>query len=320
MAGVSAAFPYKRFADADIRTICAKSNLFYTYTPGSAKSEARVAVTAPCRMALADSGAYYFIHKFRAQRVSEQALAKSDPDGYVDGYIRWMQRLWNHVDYFFEFDLQELLPYEKIKAWRKRFRDAGVDSKLVLVHHRNNTLTEFDEILDTSASRYVAISKMNKATDYAQYIRRAFDRGVLVHGLGMTRTEITQNHPFYSVDSVTWINLRRFGSVSVCSEDSAMTITTLSRRQKARPAMRTVCRRVREASKAGYNAAVIVDRHAVPKEYYTAVRDEGLRIAMAQTLEYERRTTALWQARGIDWTPIEQRVLPAAVLGRTDSL
>jgi len=192
----------------DVYNLLADSNHFYCYNNKKACTEAVKIV--PGRIRICDSGAYFYIHKHRAEEVKFKELGV-DSGKFVVNYIKWIQRNWDSFDYFVEFDLQELLPYEMIVRWRKLFDRAQISEKMIYVMHKDNTMDEWKEMVDSAESRYCGISKLHPWMSYTRYIKYAYDNQCKVHGFAMTRPAQTLEYPFYSVDSATWYAVALFG-------------------------------------------------------------------------------------------------------------
>lgn len=159
---------------------------------------------------LLDSGAFTFM---------QGKGGKPDFDGYVARYADFINR--NHVDKYFELDIDSVVGYEKVKQIRAKLeRLTGKQS--IPVWHRSRGKDEY--IGHCKDYPYVAIGGLvdgAKKGEYARqfwkyfpwFINTAHENGAKIHALGFTSLEGIRQYHFDSVDSTAWTTGNRFGYV-----------------------------------------------------------------------------------------------------------
>lgn len=136
-------------------------------------------------------------------------------DEYVERYCDFINR--NHIDLFFELDIDKLIGYDKVKRLRTRIEQA-TGKQPIPVWHKSRGIDEFYRMCDEYP--YVAIggivSREIKPKEYRAFphmIREAHKRGAKIHGLGFTNLRGMEIYHFDSVDSTSWTTGNRFGSI-----------------------------------------------------------------------------------------------------------
>lgn len=152
-----------------------------------------------------DSGAFTF----------RMNCKDADWNDYVDRYIAYVKK--NKVKLYFEFDIDNVIGYEKVLVLRKRLeREVGWPS--IPVWHFPRGKDEFLRMCDEYD--YVAMGGLGTPEfprDMYKYfpwfIKEAHKRGAKIHGLGFTNMEGLRKYHFDSVDSSSWTSGNRFGYV-----------------------------------------------------------------------------------------------------------
>ena len=137
---------------------------------------------------LLDSGAFTFM----------QGNGESTNwDEYIERYANFINR--NHVEKFFELDIDSVVGYDKVKEFRKKLEQL-TGRQSIPVWHLSRGFDEYKRMCDEY--KYVAIggivSGEIKSTKYSAFpalISEAHRRGAKIHGLGFTALEWLKTHP-----------------------------------------------------------------------------------------------------------------------------
>lgn len=145
---------------------------------------------------LVDSGAHSF-----------QKGIKVQWDKYVDDYCAFIKDFDRpHILGYFELDIDSIVGYEKVLAYRKKLM--RVSDKIIPVWHKNRGIAEYHNMCKAFSGKIVAISGF-KNEDIADdqfmgFLKVAKKHGCKLHCLGMTRRKILDKVPFDYVDSSSW--------------------------------------------------------------------------------------------------------------------
>lgn len=157
-----------------------------------------------------DSGAFTFCGTggFKADKFND----------YLERYADFINQ--NHVDKFFELDVDSITGYEKVLEYRKRL-ERLTGKQPIPVWHISRGKEEFirhcDEFPYIALGGYVAAIKASDPKQkayvkaYPWFINEAHKRGKKIHGLGFTSLEGLKKYHFDSVDSTAWTTGNRFG-------------------------------------------------------------------------------------------------------------
>lgn len=151
------------------------------------------------KMFLLDSGAFTFMNCKNK---------KTDFDAYVDGYIKFIND-WD-VKYFFEMDLDALMPYSEVLKLRERI-ESGTGKRCIPVWHKSRGREEWTKMCqeyDIVAIGGIA-SKEIKPAEYGmvyEMCEEAKKYNCIVHGLGFLRLKLINEDkcPFDMVDGSGW--------------------------------------------------------------------------------------------------------------------
>lgn len=156
---------------------------------------------------LLDSGAFTFMMGSHGKQIIWE--------DYVERYADFINR--NHIQKFFELDIDSLVGYEQVKALRSRL-ESLTGKQPIPVWHKSRGKDEFLRMAD--AYPYVAlggiVSKEWSREEYKffpWFISQAHKRGAKIHGLGFTQLEGLKKYHFDSVDSTAWTTGNRFGYI-----------------------------------------------------------------------------------------------------------
>lgn len=170
-----------------------------------------------------DSGAHTFFAENHDLGLSVASLkkktkTKETPDEYMEKYIEWLKINIDHLDYFAELDIGEIVGQEKVLMWRDWLKKENLYKKCVTVFHPNvMTDEDYTSMLLDSESKYIALEGDRDNRDrlpYNKYLLEAYDMGIKVHGFAMTKAEVFLRYGFYSVDSTSWKSGTMYGTLS----------------------------------------------------------------------------------------------------------
>lgn len=155
---------------------------------------------------LLDSGAFTFI---------SNAKTHLDFNQYLEKYADFINR--NHIDKFFELDIDSVVGYEKVKELRKTLEKL-TGKQCIPVWHKSRGKDEFLRMCDEYP--YVALGgivsgeiKPEEYKYFPWFIQQAHSRGAKIHGLGFTQLKGLPKYHFDSVDSTAWTTGNRFGFI-----------------------------------------------------------------------------------------------------------
>ena len=147
---------------------------------------------------------------------------------HLSKYLRWVERNKRFIFAIASFDFENLVGAEIVDRWNKEYFEpfmlrTGIP--VCFVWHQNSYQT-----WEYYCKRYpyVGFSSVNTegvAIDLAEYrekLRTAERNGSLVHGFGMTRTNMLTELPFYTSDSTTWLVGLQYGEINYWTSSNKM--------------------------------------------------------------------------------------------------
>ena len=166
-----------------------------------------------CESFILDSGAFSMIMLERNGKKQNVDLEK-----YIAEYIAFIKK-WK-IKRYIELDIDSVIGYDKVKEIRNKLeKETGVKSMPVF-HNKYRTKKDLDEIIKNYD--YICISNYNlKKTgtntikNIKNFVLYCNSKGIKVHGLALTGKKITEEVPFYSVDSSSHTKTVRFGGYSI---------------------------------------------------------------------------------------------------------
>lgn len=230
-------------------------------------------------------GAYGLFDNVSYQKDTAKRASLKEIEEYFEKYIDWVRVWYDKIGYYAELDLQEIVGMARVMEWRKRLIKAGLGSKLITCVHYGDTWQDFKWMLDNTPSRYVATQgiRQGKANiDHKKFIREAYQERVRIHGFAMTKREVMEGLPFYSVDSSSWLSVYKFGTIFKFDGSKIRRIAN-NPQSKSR------------LMKHGVGLENL--GHARSKEETR----QKLINAEYEWREYEKYLVRLWEARGICW-------------------
>lgn len=156
---------------------------------------------------LLDSGAFTFMQSVKSH---------VNWDEYIEQYADFINQ--NHVQKYFELDIDSVVGYEKVIKYRKRL-ERLTNKQVIPVWHTNRGQEGFIKMCEEYP--YVAIGGLvgTGSTEYARkywkafpwFIQTAHKNNVKIHALGFTSLDGIKKYHFDSVDSTAWTTGNRFG-------------------------------------------------------------------------------------------------------------
>ena len=154
---------------------------------------------------LLDSGAFTFMQGNHSGKINWEE--------YIERYADFINR--NHVQKFFELDIDSVTGYGKVLEYRKRL-ERLTGKQCVPVWHKSRGINEYyrhcQEYPYVGIGGYVVKELEPKEFKaFPSMIRYAHANGAKVHCLGFTRLSDLPKYHFDSVDSTAWTTGNRFG-------------------------------------------------------------------------------------------------------------
>lgn len=155
---------------------------------------------------LLDSGAFTFMQNAKNHVVWEE---------YLERYADFINR--NHIDKFFELDIDSVVGYKKVLEYRKML-ERLTGKQCIPVWHKSRGIKEYEKMCSeySYASIGGIVAKEIKPEHYSIFpgmIKKAHERDCKIHGLGFTALAWLPKCHFDSVDSTAWTTGNRFGYV-----------------------------------------------------------------------------------------------------------
>jgi len=266
------------------------NNIFYSYfyektVNKSFKADPLVGQ----RLSVVDSGAHTFFAAASSALGTPQKnkvdVKSEDPADYVKRYIKWIQANYDKASYFVELDIQDLVGYPTVEKWRRWYKDAGIEDKIIWCFHECNEWKDYEAMVDTVPSRYMAVEGMRSGRPclpYNRLIKYAYDRKCKVHGFALVKRKIVNRFPFYSVDSSTWNVGLKYGNIPIFDNGNIIQLRESDRTKQ-------------KYFKYKIDLALLSTKRG--KENHAA----KLYFAATQFLAMEKWYTKYWEARGIRW-------------------
>lgn len=159
-----------------------------------------------------DSGAFTFMGGFS---FTSNQKVKVEFEDYLRRYADFINR--NHVEKFFELDVDSVVGYEKVIEYRATL-ERLTGRQCIPVWHSTRGKEDFLRCCEEYP--YVALGGIVGGEWSARaekfipwFISEAHKRKAKIHGLGYTKLEKLKQYHFDSVDSTAWVAGSRFGFV-----------------------------------------------------------------------------------------------------------
>ena len=170
-----------------------------------------------------DSGAHTYQNDPKYADVSVEEW-----ENHLQKYLKWAE---NHKDAIFaiaSFDFENIVDPAIVDMWNKKYFEpfmlkTGIP--VCFVWHQNSYQT-----WEYYCKRYpyVGFSSVNTEgvaidlSEYREKLKVAENNDCLVHGFGMTRTNMLTELPFYTVDSTTWLVGLQYGEINYWTSSNKM--------------------------------------------------------------------------------------------------
>lgn len=170
-----------------------------------------------------DSGAHTYQNDPKYADVSVEEW-----ENHLQKYLKWAE---NHKDVIFaiaSFDFENIVDPAIVDMWNKKYFEpfmlkTGIP--VCFVWHQNSYQT-----WEYYCKRYpyVGFSSVNTEgvaidlSEYREKLKVAENNDCLVHGFGMTRTNMLTELPFYTVDSTTWLVGLQYGEINYWTSSNKM--------------------------------------------------------------------------------------------------
>lgn len=237
-----------------------------------------------------DSGAHTFFSELSDKGLSvsvhiKRTKTKDSPEEYFKKYKNWLVENYDLFDYYVELDIGEIVGQDKVLQWREELKQANIYNKCITVMHPEVVdFNAFIATLEDSQSKYVALEgdrPKRPRLQYNKYIKECYNRGVKVHGFAMTKEDVYNKYPFYSVDSTSWKAGTMYGVQRVIVKNENKNIKFKSKKQILQIDDSLAIKALDKNKEVSKNARLVLAIKAYQKR-----ADE---------------ITRLWEKRGIKW-------------------
>lgn len=143
---------------------------------------------------LVDSGAHSF-----------QKGSKVEWESYTKEYAEWIKANdTKQILGYFEMDIDNIISLDKVFYLRNILEK--VSNKIIPVWHKNRGVADYKDMCKKYSFAAITGFKNEDIKDhqYLLFLKYARKYKCKIHCLGMTRTNILNTVPFYSVDSSSW--------------------------------------------------------------------------------------------------------------------
>ena len=161
-----------------------------------------------------DSGAYTYMSDPKYNDYTEEQWEKQ-----IIQYLDWARKHKDTIFAMANLDLDFLVGSEKVIEWNKKYfepfmLETGIP--ICFVYHE----TEDNMSWEQWCKRYPYVGISYATSDFdlntgKKLLKTAEKYDTLVHGMGMTKTSILPQLPFYTVDSTSWKSGFRYGQLAI---------------------------------------------------------------------------------------------------------
>ena len=242
------------------------------------------------RSVFIDSGAHSFFAETEgigsANHKIKKSKTKGTPQEYFEIYLSWLVENYEYYDYYAELDIGELVGQQTVNDWREQLKIKGVFDKCITVFHPTcMDWNDYTRMLDDSESGFIALegdrNSIRKRLNYNKYLKPANERQIKVHGFAMTKQDVLNSFPFYSVDSASWLQAQMYGTLP-CFINGKLTA-------------------LRWADKKHYLRYHKMNLDRLRSDDKQAQRIYTMELSILAYKEMEEYYTNLWTKRGIIW-------------------
>lgn len=161
-----------------------------------------------------DSGAFTYMSDPKFKEYTEEQWEKQ-----IHAYLKWARKHRDMIFAIANLDLDYLVGSKKVQEWNEKYfepfmLETGIP--VCFVYHETEDILPWDKFCQRYP--YVGVSfatsdvELNKGKEL---LRVAGKYNTLVHGMGMTKTSILPQLPFYTVDSTSWKSGFRYGQLAI---------------------------------------------------------------------------------------------------------
>lgn len=149
-------------------------------------------------------------------------------ESHLAKYLRWVEKNRDYIFAIASFDFENLVGAEVVDRWNKEYFEpfmlrTGIP--VCFVWHQNSYQT-----WEYYCQRYpyIGFSSVNTEgvaidlSEYREKLKTAEKHDSLVHGFGMTRTNMLTELPFYTSDSTTWLVGLQYGEINYWTKSNKM--------------------------------------------------------------------------------------------------
>ncbi len=165
-----------------------------------------------------DSGAFTYMGDEKYYDYTEEQWEK-----HIEKYLKWAEKNRDYIFAIANLDIERLVGAEKVLEWNAKYFEPFMLRTGIIVcfiwHYQSSAMS-----WEQYCQRYPYVGMTNAADKGVDVNDEGYYRGMLntaakynalVHGMGMTRTSMLPNLPFYTVDSTSWKVGMRYGLTSV---------------------------------------------------------------------------------------------------------
>lgn len=190
---------------------------------------------------MTDSGAFSFMGKYQEGTSDYEKMCKEESWlDYLNEYIEWVKA---HKDYIFSaanLDIDNIVGTEVVDKWNKNIFEplekiSGVQVVYV-AHEVRGSVNEMKSFMERFKHycehyKYVGANQRWKKCS-AQIYQMVKRYNVRIHGFAWTELPLLRKHPFFSVDSVSWLSGVRFGTTYDYDGKNFRTLDTKKKYQR----------------------------------------------------------------------------------------
>src|SRR3989338_1923002 len=132
---------------------------------------------------------------------------------YVNDYITFLRKFKDYFNTSVELDIEDIVGMKLVDSWYEDMKDYGLNP--IRVWHINRGVDTWNEYckehkyVGVGNFSHLDVSAINSLFEYAIKYRTK------IHGFGTTKFNMLKAHPFYSVDSTSWLAGEQYGNVYV---------------------------------------------------------------------------------------------------------
>lgn len=266
--------------------------LSYYYLRNNTTPDKMVFFRQSIKNIIIDSGAHTFFSEQTGEGLSvsvhkKKSKTKDTPEQYWEKYKKWLVSYHQFIDYFVELDIGEIVGQKRVLEWREELKALGLYNKCITVYHPDiMSWNDYIATLEDSQSKFVALEgdRPQKRTrlPYLKLIKECYDRGIKVHGFAMTKNDVVDKYPFFSVDSTSWKAGCQYGSAKVLTSEGIKGVKFKKKSDFAKVK--------------GDN---LLDIHNTNNKHLSRMKNFELTIKSYKA--WQDNATKLWEKRGIIW-------------------